>query len=439
MGPARSSCGVAMGTSDKRIAVSPGAIQRAAAAARRWRERAGYRKEKGEALKGNLVTEVEDPKRVGQRLDRLDTWRAAIHQRRRGIAPAPESLVAAKPAPSLRARDRAITNERIMGATRDLLSVEFFEIGLDAARSVGRVSIEGDALGTGFLVGCDLMMTNNHVLETAGDAAIAQLELDFEAMIFGQPRRTEVFELDPERFFMTDPTLDFSLVAVKPRSRAGTPLQGYGFKPLIGEQGKILVSQSVNIVQHPDGRPKEVVIRNNQLIDLFDNQDDIPFCQYLADTEQGSSGSPVYNDQWEIIALHHQAVPQTNAKGEMVDAAGVVIRKGDDQGRIIWIANEGIRVSRLVGHIGANLPPAPAMVPIRDALLALWRENSAPAAQLAAVDGRRSELVARDERAPAARDPLPGAVAGSVTFTVPLRITVDLGPAVTGRNDAGGR
>ena len=108
------------------------------------------------------------------------------------------------------------------------------------------------------------MMTNNHVLETAGDAAIAQLELDFEAMIFGQPRRTEVFELDPERFFMTDPTLDFSLVAVKPRSRVGTPLQGYGFKPLIGEQGKILVSQSVNIVQHPDGRPKEVVIRNNQ-------------------------------------------------------------------------------------------------------------------------------------------------------------------------------
>ena len=175
------------------------------------------------------------------------------------------------------------------------------------------------------------------------------------------------------------------------------------------------------------------------MIDLFDNQDDIPFCQYLADTEQGSSGSPVYNDQWEIIALHHQAVPQTNAKGEMVDAAGEVIRKGGDQGRIIWIANEGIRVSRLVGHIGANLPPAPAMVPLRDALLALWRENSAQAAQLAAVDDRRSELVARDERAPAVRDLLPGAVAGSVTFTVPLRITVDLGPAVTGRNDAGGR
>lgn len=296
------------------------------------------------------------------------------------------------------------------------------------------------------------MMTNNHVFGAAEDAEIAQLELDFESMVFGQAKRTEVFELDPGRFFMTDPALDFALVAVKPRSRAGTPLQGYGFKPPIGEQGKILVSQSVNIIQHPDGRPKEVVIRNNQLIDLFDNKDDIPFCQYLADTEQGSSGAPVYNDQWEIVALHHQAVPQTNAEGELVDAAGMVIREGDDPRRVVWIANEGIRVSRLVGHIGANAPADPAMLPIRDALLASWRENAAPAAKLAAVDDRRTEVAARNEGvataeastggATAARNPLPvasaGAMAASITFTVPLRITVELGPVAAGRSVDGG-
>jgi endonuclease G len=414
-------------------------VQRAAAAARRWRERASYRKDKGEALRDNRFTEVDEPKRVGQRLERLDAWRSAIRARG-GLPSTQKSTVAARP-PALRARDRSITNERIMGATRDLLSVEFFEIGLDAARSVGRLSIEGDAQGTGFLVGCNLMMTNNHVLASPEDAQIVQLELDFEAMVFGQAKRTEVFELDPGRFFMTDPALDFALVAVKPRSRAGTALNVYGFKPLIGEQGKILVSQPVNIIQHPDGRPKEVVIRNNQLIDLFDNKADIPFCQYLADTEQGSSGSPVFNDQWEIVALHHQAIPQTNAKGELVDAAGKVIREGDDPSRVVWIANEGIRTSRLVSHIEANPPVNPAMRLVHAALLATWRENAAPAAQLAAVDDRRMQIAARNEGVPRANaGPAAGSslepMATSVTFSLPLRITVDLGPMSAGRGES---
>jgi len=415
-------------------------VQRAAAAARRWRERASYRKDKGDALRDNRFTEVDEPKRVDQRLERLDAWRSAIRKRRGRLPSTQKSPVTARP-PALRGRDRSITNERIMGATRDLLSVEFFEIGLDAARSVGRLSIEGDAQGTGFLVGCDLMMTNNHVLASPEDAQFVQLELDFEAMVFGQAKRTEVFELDPGRFFMTDPALDFALVAVKPRSRAGTALHVYGFKPLIGEQGKILVSQPVNIIQHPDGRPKEVVIRNNQLIDLFDNKADIPFCQYLADTEQGSSGSPVFNDQWEIVALHHQAIPQTNAKGELVDAAGKVIREGDDPSRIVWIANEGIRTSRLVSHIDANPPANPAMLPIHAALLACWRENAAPAAQLAAVDDRRMQIAARNEgviRADAgpAAPSSPEPTATSVTLSLPLRITVDLGPVSAGQGES---
>jgi hypothetical protein len=183
------------------------------------------------------------------------------------------------------------------------------------------------------------------------------------------------------------------------------------------------------------------VIRNNQLIDLFDNKADIPFCQYLADTEQGSSGSPVFNDQWEIVALHHQAIPQTNAKGELVDTAGKVIREGDDPSRIVWIANEGIRTSRLVSHIVENPPANPAMLPIHAALLACWRENAAPAAQLAAVDYRRLQIAARNEgvfradAGPAAASS-PEPTATSVTMSLPLRITVDLGPVSAGRGES---
>jgi endonuclease G, mitochondrial len=416
--------------------------QRSAAAAHRWRERASYRNEKRDALQHNQFTEVDEPERIVQRLKRLDAWRSAVQERDSSVPSTQKSPIAVKP-PALRGRDRSITNERIMSATRDLLSVEFFEIALDAARSVGRLSIEGDAQGTGFLVGCDLMMTNNHVLASAEDAQFVQLELDFEAMVFGQAKRTEVFELDPGRFFMTDPQLDFALVAVKPRSRAGTALDLYGFKPLIGEQGKIIVSQPVNIIQHPDGRPKEVVIRNNQLIDLFDNNADIPYCHYLADTEEGSSGSPVFNDQWEIVALHHQAVPKTNAEGELVDADGAVIRERDDPSRIVWIANEGIRTSRLVRHIEANPPANAAMRQIHDTLLATWRKNATPAAQLAAVDNRRINIATgkegtiRANAVPAAASSSPEVVtATSVTMTLPLRITIDLGPVSAGQGES---
>ena len=30
---------------------------------------------------------------------------------------------------------------------------------------------------------------------------------------------------------------------------------------------------------------------------------------YSTDTEAGSSGSPVFNDQWEVVALHHSVKP----------------------------------------------------------------------------------------------------------------------------------
>ena len=31
--------------------------------------------------------------------------------------------------------------------------------------------------------------------------------------------------------------------------------------------------------------------------------------QYWTDTEVGSSGSPVFDDNWDIVGLHHFAVP----------------------------------------------------------------------------------------------------------------------------------
>ncbi len=81
-------------------------------------------------------------------------------------------------------------------------------------------------------------------------------------------------------------------MAVRERSTAGEALASFPWNGLIAESGKALATEPVNIVQHPNGEPKQVVLRQNRVLDVFDR-----FVHYTADTSPGSSGSPVYNDQ----------------------------------------------------------------------------------------------------------------------------------------------
>jgi len=56
---------------------------------------------------------------------------------------------------------------------------------------------------------------------------------------------------------------------------------------------------SVLVIQHPLGQYKQIVLSNNQVIGMNDR-----FLYYEADNEHGSSGSPVFNQSWELVALH---------------------------------------------------------------------------------------------------------------------------------------
>lgn len=56
----------------------------------------------------------------------------------------------------------------------------------------------------------------------------------------------------------------------------------------------------VAIIQHPNGLPKQIALHRNTVAYAG-----AQFVQYLTDTLPGSSGSPVFNDHWEVIALHH--------------------------------------------------------------------------------------------------------------------------------------
>ncbi len=226
--------------------------------------------------------------------------------------------------------------ERLIGDS-DLVPVNYFEFGLQAARAVCRIQIRdsmgyGQGYGTGFLVAPNLLLTNNHVLAKPEMAIKSLAEFNFEDDINFNPKPTKLFTLLPGELFYTDPNLDFTLVAVSSSATDGTALGNFGALKLIEETGKALPEEYLSIIQHPEGNSKQVAARENKLLWFDDN-----WVHYSTDTQPGSSGSPVFNDQWFVVALHHSGVPKTDSNGR-------VIKKN---GEIVWVANEGIRVSRI--------------------------------------------------------------------------------------------
>jgi V8-like Glu-specific endopeptidase len=308
-------------------------------AARRWRDRQAERHEREEAIRSGRITDVESPDRIQRRLTRLST----ISRRAR-----PPASAAALPH-----LVETIGLERVLGRS-DFLGMQFIELSLAVSRFTGRVHIRQRpgrtaGFGTGFMVSPRLLLTNNHVLPSPEFAANSEIEFDFQNDRRGRPLPVVVYGFDPASFFLSDATLDYTLVAVRQTSVNGTDLKLYGWNRLDAQQGKALIGDALNIIQHPKGEPKQIVLRANQLVDLLDT-----FAHYVTDTEPGSSGSPVYNDQWEVVALHHSGVPKTDADGNLIAKDGSVWTTGMEPELLDWVANEGIRVNSLIAHISSQ-------------------------------------------------------------------------------------
>lgn len=258
--------------------------------------------------------------------------------------------------PTLPAAEK-IFFERVIGVAEEFLSVMFVKRAVAAASSVGRIVTRDthEGFGTGFLIAPGVLMTNQHVLQNALQAQEASVQFRFELEIDSREMSGHVFTLAPERLFHANEGLDMAVVAVAPFALDGTALAEFGQLPLIGAEGKIRKGQPVNIVQHPLGGRKQVVFRESTLSALPEDNDHV--AHYTGDTQPGSSGSPVFSDRWEVVALHHSGVPDTDGEGRILDTDGRVWdRNIDPNGKTInWIANEGIRISRIMRHL-STLP-----------------------------------------------------------------------------------
>ncbi|MEU0744171.1 endonuclease [Streptomyces sp. NPDC006134] len=325
--------------------VETGYLTQLEQAGRRFAERTARREETCRALERRGVLNADDPERVTKRLARLNAdWSLARSVERTKTQP---SATAGSTLPlgaeSFGADVLAL--ERLMGRN-NLIGVAFLEGGCLAARSVGRLTVRGptgEHHGTGFMVSPTLLMTNNHVLRSAEEAGRAVVEFNYQAGVDGRPLTPCVFTLEPQKFFATDRYLDFSVVAVSERNQRNEQLSDFHWLTLDATEGKAILGEFVNIIQHPNGEPKQLALRENQIVDVLDQ-----FLHYATDTAPGSSGSAVLNDQWEVVALHHSAVPATDSEGRYLAVDGSAWQPGMGEHRLAWKANEGVRISSVL-------------------------------------------------------------------------------------------
>ena len=186
----------------------------------------------------------------------------------------------------------------------DFVNVSFLAKGARIARAVGRVAFDnGRPQGSGFLIGEGLFITNHHVVPSPEAAQNLRLEFDYELDIVGTPKPVSRFKLDTS-VWITDSDqqdgLDYAIFAVGERTAGPFAVDQFGWSGLSDAADKHMLGEFANIVQHPNGRMKEVVLRENRLVGRAVNT-----LHYVADTEPGSSGSPVFNSEWRPIALHH--------------------------------------------------------------------------------------------------------------------------------------
>lgn len=353
-------------------------LVKAAARLSRGRRRKRIKKSKHEALKRAVKRTALDTsvrlKRFAEREAKLDTLHPPVHASRATKIEVEESVMQTLPATS-GVNGGSFGLERKLGGLNNLLSVEYLEAGREAARAVIRISTPL-GVGSGFMVSPNIVVTNHHVISTLKVGQHASFDLFAEETTINPnfPASTQFF--DPSKFFFTDEDLDITFIAVEQESAC----HECGWLPMFAETGKILIGHPVNVIQHPDGDEKKIAVQDSLLLDLEEGTADTNFCWYSADTEEGSSGSPVLNNRWEVIAVHHKSVPDTNVNGDILDINGKVMSKQrleSNPDMVKWVANEGIRTSKIVAALNSAKFSDAKHAALRDRVVNLWQHPRA--------------------------------------------------------------
>jgi V8-like Glu-specific endopeptidase len=189
--------------------------------------------------------------------------------------------------------------EKIIGAIWTLRPISFLQRGLEMSRPVARVVLADGSRGSGFLIKDNVLITNNHVIPSSDVAQGATVEFNYQKTVQGLDAEVDPYKLAPDEGFATSPEEeqggdDWTAVRVQ-----GNPNAKWGALSLTRANPK--AQDEVIIIQHPGGGPKQIALSHNVVAFVNDKR-----LQYLTDTLEGSSGSPVFDTNWQVVALHHK-------------------------------------------------------------------------------------------------------------------------------------
>lgn len=222
-----------------------------------------------------------------------------------------------------------------------ILPVNFLAMGVICSKAVAKVEIKtGTArydVGTGFIATVGdidelFFITNYHVVNDKRMIDATRVIFDYELDIEGNSKPSKSFRIDKNGPWYTSPVHDCDVCIFK-LDASDEELSDYPSLPL--KQTKVDKNEFVNIIHHPGGEMKQISLYHN----IVTNTDE-RIVQYLTDTLKGSSGSPVFNSNWEVIALHHSGGPKKHDEPEL--PIGIKSR------------NEGIHINKIVDFLIKN-------------------------------------------------------------------------------------
>ncbi len=234
-----------------------------------------------------------------------------------------------------------LAQERLIGENT-LRPLYYLRRALVAAEAVVRVELSGEPVGTGFLVAPDLMVTNHHVISDDAEAKRAQARFFCEAPDdeHKEKARREVVAraAGQQPLLYTSEKLDVTLI----RLAGSPPLARYlPLRPKVMRQ-----NDRVAIIQHPGGYPKQISLQNNLVAAANDR-----FVQYYTSTKAGSSGSPVLDDDFAVIAIHYRWV-----HNKAWDGDGQIRVTDPKQVKDLQYRNQGTSVIALLADLKKRAP-----------------------------------------------------------------------------------
>lgn len=246
----------------------------------------------------------------------LEVLRGALLRRQGGELALPDvELTAAEPATrELQARF----------GPESARSVAWFRKASRRSHGVARVQRPGGGhVGTGFLVrGSDLLaswgerpllVTNAHVLsETATENGVLprQARVRFTENEAASERTFRIEKI----LWSSPPEVLDTTVATLREATEGVPELELGYSSDIEPDAE--PRPRLSVIGHPSGRELEISVYDNHLVAL-----ELPYVYYRSLTEHGSSGSPVFDQEWDVVAVHHAANHERGAnEGVGVDA-----------------------------------------------------------------------------------------------------------------------